>query len=482
MPKYRFLAAVALGCASVVGIGMRAAPSFESGSLDCITIDASGVTRTLSPSFYGVNYVGSWDAHEGSAAGARALAQTPIGFLRFPGGDPGDWYDWQDPYYKHWSTTTPLDVWRYARRLGATVLFQTNYQGHLPHPPHQPYGVNSPENAAAWVRYNRTHGIAAFMEVGNEEDITMHRVRDPSFQPYARLFTAQARAMHAADPRVRVFGPAATNEYSWRGLGALDMFLQATGNRTGSGQIDGVSLHFYAGSTWDDSKGVAQYWSSPNGPWAFIQRTIRAHDTRALPVLISEWNIGGGKAPGNLNPTLGHALVTADMVGAFAESGVMGQVYFDIHGSRTWGFLYGDGEGRRPDSAAPTYYAMALWGHMGTYLLHVATSAGPATVSAYATKQPSGAVQALVINKGDGARTLCIRFAHFDPHGRVLRVYDLRGRHGRVADLDAVYNGVTMPAPWRPLPGPRVVGRVAGRSITYTLTPYSAAVLDISAR
>ena len=45
-----------------------------------------------------------------------------------------------------------------------------NYQGNnLPNPPAQDYVVNSPQNAAAWVTYDMTQGIAASMEVGNNQ-------------------------------------------------------------------------------------------------------------------------------------------------------------------------------------------------------------------------------------------------------------------------------------------------------------------------
>src|SRR5919198_222656 len=257
-----------------------------------IVVDAGTPIRRLPATFFGINYVGFWDNHQGSAASARALAHTPIKLVRFPGGDPADWYDWQDPYYKGWSRTSPSDLWQYVRTLGGTALFQTNYQGHLPNPPGHTYAVNSPQNAAAWVRYNRAHGIDAIMEVGNEEDITMRSRHDRAFQRYIDLFNAQATAMHAVDRRVKVIGPAGTNEWYWWGLDALGMFLNQTGNRRGSGQVDGVSLHFYKGTSWNDSKGVAQYWLQPDGPWAFIQRTIRANDTRGRPVYGSEWNVG----------------------------------------------------------------------------------------------------------------------------------------------------------------------------------------------
>jgi len=477
--------ALALGAALLcvtprAGIAHAVPRSVPAIMTDNVTVDARYPLRTLPATFFGINYVGFWDAHQGSAGSARALAQTPIRLVRFPGGVPGDWYDWRRPLDKGWSGTSPLALWRYAHSFGASVLFQTNAQGHAPLT-HPGPAVNSPESVAAWARYDRAHGIAAAMEVGNEEDLKIRAVHDPSFAPYIALFNRQARAMHAADRAVKVFGPAATNEYQWWALDSLGMFLRETGNRTGSGQVDGVSLHFYKGTSWDDAKAVPQYWLS--SPWPYIKGAIAAHDRRTLPVYISEWNIGGANSNSAFNPTLGHALVTADMLGAFARSGVAGEQYFDTHGASGWGLLYGDGESQTLDSPTPTYYAMALWGAMGRTLLPLNADDNPATtVSCYAARRGDGSVQVLAINKTGQPRALRIVYQGFNPRGHRLRAYTLRGLTGSVADRLASYDGATMPTPLRRLPSPRALGRVAGAALAYTLPPYAAVVLDVSPR
>jgi len=465
--------------AALVVVSQTLPPRGPLAGADRITVDARSPLRTLPATFFGINYVGFWDARQGSAASVRALGQTPIRLVRFPGGDPGDWYDWRHPLDRGWSATSPLALWRYAHSFGATVLFQTNYQGHAPLR-HADPAVNVPESVAAWARYDRAHGIAAAMEVGNEEDITMRAAHDAAFAPYVAAFSRQARAMHAADRGVKVFGPAGTNEYQWWALDSLGMFLRQAGNRAGSGQVDGVSLHFYKGTGWDDTRGVAQYWLA--NPWPFITRTIQAYDTRPLPVYLSEWNLGGN-ARSAYNATLGHALVTADMIGAFARSGVAGEQYFDTHGATGWGLLYGAGEGRPLDSPTPTYYAMALWGAMGPMVLPLRQDDNPATsVSSYAARRGDGSVQILAVNKSGVPRAVAIGFDGFNPRGRAMCVYELRGRAGGVEARTADYNGVPMPTPARALPGPRSAGRVRGSEVTYTLAPYSAVVLDVSAR
>lgn len=451
-------------------------------STDRVIVDPKAVVRTIPSDFFGINYVGFWDLAQGSAGSAKALAQTPIKTVRFPGGAPADWYDWQDPHYKDWSLTSPMELWHYARSFGAThVRFGTNIQGNLPNPPGKSYAVNSPENAAAWVQYNKQNGIRASMEVGNEEDLkTMHKADDPAYAPYIAAFNAQAKAMHQADPHVRVLGPVQANEYYWWALGGLGTFLKSAGNRTGTGQVDGISLHFYKGGSWYDTKGVAQYWLWSQGPWAAVQKTIREHDTRHLPVYLTEWNPGGSDQNSSFNATVGHALVTTDMLGALALSGVAGEDYFDIHGGHSWGLLYGKGEDRPLDSPTPTYYSMALWNHMGKRMVRLVQSDDPSTVmSTYATAGRNGSVQVLAINKGSSAHNVSIQLNGANPAGHHLHVYTLGSPTGTVDDLDATYNGAKMPSPQQRLPGPKNAGVVRGRTLTYRVPAYSAVVLDV---
>lgn len=450
---------------------------------DTIVIDPAVIHRTIPADFFGINYDAFWDPAQHSAASAAALAQTPIKVVRFPGGVPADWYDWQDPDPKHKGRVSPMTFWEWSRSFGATrALFQTNYQGNgLANPPGKSYTVNSPENAAAWVEYNKTSGISADMEVGNEEDLpTLHKKDDAAYAPYISAFVDQAKAMHQADPQVHVLGPVGTNEWFWWKLDGLGMFLRSAGNRTGSGQVDGVSLHFYRGSSWLDSMGIAQYWLSAQGPWVAIQKLIEENDTRKLPVYLTEWNLGNTDQHNGFNPTLGHALAVTDTLGAFALSGVAGADYFTIHRSDGWGLLYGAGDAKPADTATPTYYGMAMWKHMGSRMVDVKQSADPATVlSSYATIGKRGSVQVLLINKRPTSRSVEIALQGRTPAGHRLHAYTLTGSTGSVGDRDAVYNGVANPSPENKLPGPQNLGIVHGKRVKYTVPRYSAVVLQI---
>lgn len=460
------------------------ATSVDPSTNNRIVIDTRAILHLIHRDFFGINYTAFWEPAEGDVASARALAQTPIRTVRFPGGAPANFYDWQDPYFKGRSRTSPLQLWNWSRSFSATrVVFQTNFQGNMPHPPHRSYAVNSPRNAAAWVTYNRIHHISAMMEVGNEEDMhLLKRVDDPAYKTYIAGFHAQARAMHEADPSTYVLGPTGTNAWYWWKLDGLGMFLRAVKKAGTSGRADGVSLHYYDGHDWASASRVAQWWLSPSGPWAAVQKVMRTAGEGRLPVYITEWNLGNQDFHNKFNPTVGHALTVADMIGAFAQSGVRGEDYFTIHRSDGWGLLYGTHDARPVDTPMPTYYAMALWSHMGNRVVALKQTDDPASVmSSYATTDRHRGVQVLLINKQPRPRKTMIDVRGMRSRGDRLSIYSLRGASGGVSDLDAIYNGVSMPSPEQRLPGAAKTRIVRGNTLWYSVPGYSAVVLALTA-
>src|SRR4051812_41856261 len=96
------------------GFALAAAMPFAKAADATITVDYNTVVRTLPAEFHGVNYVGYWDNVQGSAGSRDALRRGGgVKFVRFPGGAPADWYDWQNPLADAWSSTTPLALWSY---------------------------------------------------------------------------------------------------------------------------------------------------------------------------------------------------------------------------------------------------------------------------------------------------------------------------------------------------------------------------------
>jgi MYXO-CTERM domain-containing protein len=471
-------------------------PARAARAADTIAVNTTLVTHQLPDTFHGVNYAGFWDTAQGSPTSAAALALTATRVVRFPGGDPGDWYDWQCPYYTSgtpacpssptsasWSSTSTADLYQWAKPFGGILYLQTNYQGNsLPNPPNQTYAVNSPENAAAWATWTHQQNIRALFEIGNEEDIKMTQADDAVFQPYVTAFDAQAKAIHAASPATTVIGPAGTNEYYWWALDSLGMFLKAEGNAHGTGQVDAVSLHFYVGTTWSDSIGIPQSWAASAGPWAFIQQTIAANDSRALPVYISEWNLGN--ATSAVNTSVGHALLIADMIGAFADAGVAGHEYFDIHCAsacdpNSWGLLYGSGDGAPLDTPTVNFYALALWKVMGMRVLSLTQSADPSSsVSAHATTRGDGSVQVMAINKTANSQPLSITLTGYTAQAGGVSEYVLAST-GDETSTTANYDGQANPPVTGALPAPKTTP-FSGTTYSYTLAPFAAVVLDFA--
>lgn len=487
-----------------------------SGSLPpgSVTVDLSTVIRTLPPTFFGINYDTWWDNSQGSSGSWHALQQTPIKLVRYPGGVAGNWSDWAEPYFTGYgagkiSSTSPQQLWNYIQHFGATGLFQTDASNHTdpPNPPNPPitapgqavqarqsYTTSSAQNQRDWVNYDRGQGIKAIMEVGNEVELELcgscNTYQDPRYQPYIDTFIAQARAMHQADPATQVIGPTQANEWYWWNRGMLSQFLKQVGDKNNAGPLsrpDGISLHIYNGSTWSDTMAQAQTWLSnvwPNG----VLAQITPFDSRALPVYITEWNNGGG---GVYNATLGHGLVSADMIGAFASTPaatgqpyVAGEVYWDMHTTTNYGMLAPD------DSPSPTYFAMALWGHMGSHVLTLTqrdslgnpVDAGAAT-SAYATRRDDGSVQIMIINKQSGTQPEQFAFNGLNMQGLPYKVFQLAGfSTGAIdpnVDRGSLYDGGQNPSPQSPLPGPLASGIVSAGTLSYSLPPYSVTVLDV---
>lgn len=470
-----------------------------------VTINVGSVARTLPDTFHGINYVAFWNSNQGDPKAAQLLGKTTINLVRFPGGVVGDFYDWQCPYYtgengsptcpssptgSSWSSSSPMDAWNWAKIFGTTMLYQTNVWGNgLPNPPGKNYAVNSPENAAAWAQWTKQQGIKAIFEIGNEIDLEIQKennwwldVEDPKFQVYIDAFNAQAQAIHQVDGAIQVFGPVSTNEWHWWNRNLLGMFLKQVGNKAGTGHVDGVSLHFYPScDSWDSCKGSAQYWLQSGGPWEFIKSTIGAHDTRALPVFISEWHVG--PATNGFNPTVSNGLLVADMIGAFALGGVSGHQYFELHrassSENAYGMLFSDGESRPANSPTPSYYALALWGLMGQKILNASQTANASTeVASYSSLHSDGSVRVLLINKTAQSKTIAIATTGYQLQGGTATIHSV-APVGSNTSWDIKYNGATNPDLTTTSPAPQIK-TITQANYAHTLAAYEMAVVILS--
>jgi hypothetical protein len=453
---------------------------------DNLTVDTTQVLNSITNDFLGVNYSAYWDPLQSSAASRQALKNAGVQVIRFPGGEPANYYDWANPYADGWSSTSTDDVWNYAHTIGAKLLLQTD-------PTTNHNNVPSGTHAADWVSYTQTHGInAPYWEVGNENDgsgnngatAVKYDYDWTDYQPYLDAWNEHAQAMKAVSSDIKVLGNVGTNEYFWWGLHSLDMFLNETGNLHGTGLVDGVSVHYYPlyqmYPGWANVEALSQNWYARMDA---IKGFIANNDTRNLPVFITETNDADGSTSGSIVTTVASALANADLIGAYRNSGVQQVDFFgDIHGvGNGWGLLYGVNDWAPAETPSPKYFMLPIWSHAGNQVLAMNGLTDPGyTLSAYASQSDNGNVQVVIFNKTSAARTVNLAFNGFDPTGKAVNIYELKGSAGGIWDSTVTYNGVTAPDITSPngLPGP--LTDVATSSIyTRTVAPYSMTMVDL---
>jgi hypothetical protein len=79
-----------------------------------ITVNTGSVVHTLPANYHGINYTAFWDNSQGSAASRIAFQRAGVQIIRFPGGVPGNYYDWNKS--TTWTTSlptaSPSTLWR----------------------------------------------------------------------------------------------------------------------------------------------------------------------------------------------------------------------------------------------------------------------------------------------------------------------------------------------------------------------------------
>lgn len=468
---------------------------------DTLTVNNTVVNSIAYP-FMGVNYVEFWDSLQGSAAVQNALKNAGVQVIRFPGGAPGDWYQWDNS--ASWdvsnggNNTSPLRLASFASAVGAKVLMQTNSRDHV-----QGGKANDPSgtHTAQYVSYmDANNAYVPYWEIGNEQDMdsinssTWPHYDWGDYQWYMDRFNDQAAAMKAVDPTIKVMGPAGTNTWYWNAMDSLDMFLSKAGNRAGSGLVDAVSLHWYGGgdsaASWGSVESFAQGWNTSSN-WQFIKSTIAQTDTRNLPVFVTEGNAADGAqgTGATMSYTLGSALANGDMVGALRDSGVQSFEWFgDLHGVYSptyggWGIFYGGGDHGTQETPSPKYFMLPIWSRAGNEQMSLTSSVSDAstTLSAYAARATNGNIQVFIVNKTNAARTEDINLSNFAGlTGKAVKVYELRGATGSITDDTVIYNGVTNPTvtTTTPLPAPLDGGTVSGTTYSRTVPAYSLTMLE----
>lgn len=461
-----------------------------------VAVDA--VTCKTSADFVGLNYepFESWGADVSlSPFQATAFREAGIRLLRYPGGTPGDWIDLlsnercKDGSPANWGAPSLHSLWTFAKTAGVgSLLLQTNptpqWCGATPRDP-------SGRQAGLLAEAARARGIDAVFEVGNEPDLNEgYFAENGGFEAYTARFVEHARAIHAALPGAEVYGPAlcglggnCTFPTTWDS-GYLDKFLAQTGDKAagpGRGSVDGVSFHVYWHNEWGysdlkeakiDKYGFALYWANTLMP--HVRRIIRKHDSRPLPVVVSEISIGNG-VPNDKDQiqNMFSVLGTLDVIGAFAASGVRSFQWFDANAGGPMDFWL-----ITKDRARPIFYAFAAWARMGSLVLDVESSVHHRDVASYATKKPDGSVQVLIINKTSSPHPVEVSFDGFDATDKSVQIVSVAPADGGgEASRSVLFNQQRDPRPGELAAPARHIN--AGAFVSHRLPAHSAAVLLI---
>jgi hypothetical protein len=176
------------------------------GTFATVTVNDASILFTNRTDYHGVNMVAYWEqnGNERSAGSSAALKNGHVQLIRFPGGVPGNSYDWENPYVN--CKTNTNELWAWAQPTGANLLIETNF--HLP-----------ADKAARWADTCYRKGIKVpLWEVGNEPDLEQAAALKPVWgdtaavrnvlSEYMNAFNAQAPLIRQKYPGAVVMGPA----------------------------------------------------------------------------------------------------------------------------------------------------------------------------------------------------------------------------------------------------------------------------------
>jgi alpha-N-arabinofuranosidase len=315
-----------------------------------VEVDAANVIRQIPRTLFGTNIEWRWnasalwqeDARQPYPEIVRLTRDLGVSLIRYPGGVYSDFYHWRNgigPYEKrpevlhepgkndrsrpNFGTDEALN---FAQQTNARLLITVNA------------GTGSPQEAGEWVRYvNGQNERVQYWEVGNELYINSD---SPTSKPitvnpatYAARFEEFARAMRAADPRIKLLAIGGENRDRYAVVGYPD-WDRTVLERCGD-QMDFIAVHNgYAPALIQDNYDVRTVYRAMLAAPVLIARNLKTiaeqidQYARArasqIGIAVTEWgplfqfDYGGRYV--DHPKTLGSALFAASALKAFIES------------------------------------------------------------------------------------------------------------------------------------------------------------------
>lgn len=322
-----------------------AAPPPQAAKVDArVTVNADQVGLAVNPAVTrGYNF-GNWMA---MVDHGEALALTPAASLRFPGGNIGDEQDMD---------AATLNAFRSLLTLvkgSPELVIQTRvFAGRVDRVP-----ANRPEDAASAVRMARERGLKVrHWEIGNEPDLYAVTRGDKSWTPerYCEVFRAQAKAVKAVDPQIKVVGPAVSGIHA-APMRFLERFVELCGD-----VVDVVSYHIYPTEGDGSEDAALASVAQVDATLRSVRDTLRDPRrnplgyTRELPIAVTEYGLSWKTDRPRFLADMPAGLWAAETALRLARQGVDMAHYFAYQGTGFHGLLDNAGVPR------PTYYAFRL--------------------------------------------------------------------------------------------------------------------------
>lgn len=315
-----------------------------------ISVDAGRVIRAIPRTLYGANIEWIWNANMAFDEGARRVnpevvrlaRDLGVTLIRYPGGVFSDFYHWkngvgpaaQRPEVMHEPGTKDKtrpnfgtdEALAFAASAGAQLLITVNA------------GTGTAQEAADWVRYvNRDQLRVRYWEIGNElyirDNSPASKAASLAPDAYAARFLEFARAMRAADPRIKIGAIGGVNQ------GAYAFVKDPNWNRIvlerAGKEIDFFAVHnAYAPLVGNANPDLRKVYRGMFAAPILIARNLQAvsddirryaaDDAGRIRIAVTEWGpafqFGPGSPYVDHAKTLGSALFVASALKTFLEA------------------------------------------------------------------------------------------------------------------------------------------------------------------
>ncbi|MBI3650715.1 MAG: discoidin domain-containing protein [Acidobacteria bacterium] len=319
-----------------------------------------------------------------------------------------------DPWHRR------IDIDRRTEQPGFDRVFASGLTNGLPMLTPVPLLYDTPENAAAEIRYLKAHGYAVTeIEMGEEPEGQFIAPED-----YGALYQQWAKALHQVDATLKLGGPCfatidanphappqAPVTRTW-----MKHFLDYLRSR---GQVHPLAFFSFEWYPFDDvcQPTAPQLAQAPELLANALAQMREAGVNQEVPMYITEYGYSAFAAQAQVD--LAGALMNADIVGQFFTLGGKRAYLFGYEPNEviqeepcTWGInalFLRDESGRITYRLATYYGAQLLTGEWAQPLdaphkIYPATAdlknaQGQALVTAYALQRPDGQVALMIINK-----------------------------------------------------------------------------------